>query len=231
MGSLLKAYKGSKMTMQQISKFFFSASNLVALGAVLIFNVVFLVFPFEPHWMFMIQIPVFYLAVFFLWPKRRQELTDYNEFSINPTLDRDGELKEIDAYLANLVNETAPKMPQTIAAQMRAVVEKISGVLSSPTLREDGMTTQFIGLKSIATRYLPNAVGYYVKIPLAMRSMRFTANRRTPAEILGEQLGILEGKLDEMLQAIAEEDVKKLIVHGKFLNEKFSDTSFGMEQK
>jgi hypothetical protein len=78
-----------------------------------------------------------------------------------------------------------------------------------------------------ATDYLPEAIGGYLRLPRQWADTRPVDKGKTPLMILVDQLDLLGRTMDKVFDAINRADAEALVVHGRFLQEKFGHASTG----
>jgi hypothetical protein len=78
-----------------------------------------------------------------------------------------------------------------------------------------------------ATDYLPEAVGAYLRLPRQWADSRPIENGKTSLMLLIDQLDLLSATMDKIFDAVVRVDADALIVHGRFLQEKFGHPSTG----
>ncbi|MDQ2755205.1 MAG: hypothetical protein M3Y71_01365 [Actinomycetota bacterium] len=78
-----------------------------------------------------------------------------------------------------------------------------------------------------ATNYLPDAIGGYLRLPRQWADSRPVDRGRTPLMILIDQLDLLGATMDRVFDAVCNADAQALIVHGRFLEEKFGAAAGG----
>jgi phage shock protein PspC (stress-responsive transcriptional regulator) len=92
-------------------------------------------------------------------------------------------------------------------------------------------TSEFFDLKpfevqKIAFEYIPDAIHEYLRLPPEMAKTRRLNNGKTAEESLKEQLKLLNNALDKLADSLFHKDAHGLLVHGRFLREKFTDHPF-----
>ena len=69
--------------------------------------------------------------------------------------------------------------------------------------------------------YLPQTLDNYLTLPRAYANSHVVANGKTAERLLGNQLDLIGEKMKEISDAIAKDDVGKLLAQGRFLEERF----------
>lgn len=78
-----------------------------------------------------------------------------------------------------------------------------------------------------ATNYLPDAIGGYLRLPRAWADSRPVDRGRTPLMLLIDQLDLLGATMDDVFDAVCRADAQALVVHGRFLEERFGAGASG----
>jgi len=81
-------------------------------------------------------------------------------------------------------------------------------------------------ITQISKQYLPDAINEYLKLPPDMARTQRLANNFTAEEVLAEQLIRLDHALEELSTSLFEKDAQGLLVHGRFLKDKFTSKGF-----
>lgn len=84
-------------------------------------------------------------------------------------------------------------------------------------------------VKKIANNYLPDALNEFLKLPPELARSQRLSNKFTAEEILNEQLIRLDLALEELAVSLFEKDAQGLLIHGRFLKDKFADQSFKID--
>jgi phage shock protein PspC (stress-responsive transcriptional regulator) len=92
-------------------------------------------------------------------------------------------------------------------------------------------TSDFFDLKpfevqKIAFEYIPDAIQEYLRLPPTMAKTKRLNNGKTAEESLKEQFLLLDSALDRLSESLFHKDAHGLLVHGRFLKEKFTDHPF-----
>ncbi len=76
-------------------------------------------------------------------------------------------------------------------------------------------------LVACATDYLPTALQVYLDLPRPYADREKVAGDKTARVLLREQLDVLATEINEIVDSMNRADSERLIVHGRFLAEKF----------
>jgi hypothetical protein len=121
------------------------------------------------------------------------------------------------------------QLKNRVGHQVLATIEKIEQKLAFLLTHEDENEVFDISrfeVKQIADKYLPEAIDEYLKLPSDLARNQRLRNNYTAEEVLNEQLIRLDHTLEEMTVSLFEQDAQGLLVHGRFLKNKFSDKGF-----
>ena len=118
------------------------------------------------------------------------------------------------------------RVPGLVMARLRRVTETVRQTV--PRLDRVGQGSyQGYSVMATATDYLPEALGGYLRLPRHWADTRPVDRGKTPLMILVDQLDLLAATMDKVFDAINRADAEALVVHGRFLQEKFGHASTG----
>ena len=78
-------------------------------------------------------------------------------------------------------------------------------------------------VNKIAFEYLPDALNEYLRLPAERAQTQRLNHEKTADQALAEQLGLLDDTLQHFTESLFAHDATGLLVHGRFLKEKFAD--------
>lgn len=84
---------------------------------------------------------------------------------------------------------------------------------------------QAYNVMATATDYLPEAIGGYLRLPRQWADSRPVDRGKTSLMILIDQLDLLGSTMNQVFDAVCRADAQALVVHGRFLQEKFGSAS------
>ena len=87
----------------------------------------------------------------------------------------------------------------------------------------DGLDLRPFEVRKIAFEYLPDALERFLQLPESMASDEKLADGRTATQVLAEQLSLLDTTLAELARSYYDKDARSLLIHGRFLREKFAE--------
>ena len=112
-----------------------------------------------------------------------------------------------------------------VSTAVIARVERITSRLREtlPRMSNAGLTSaDQYSLIATATSYLPQTVGSYVRLPRDWADTRPVDAGRSSLLVLVDQLDLLAETVDKIYDAVLAKDAEALVVHGRFLAEKFA---------
>lgn len=86
-------------------------------------------------------------------------------------------------------------------------------------------------VQKIAFEYVPDAIQEYLRLPPTMAKTKRLNNGKTAEESLKDQFLLLDNALDKLSESLFHKDAHGLLVHGRFLKEKFTDHPFRVTDK
>lgn len=116
----------------------------------------------------------------------------------------------------------------TSAAVSTAVIFRVKRITSRlretlPRMSNAGLVSDDqYSLIATATSYLPQTVGSYVRLPRDWADSRPVDAGRSSLLVLIDQLDLLAETVDKIYDAVLAKDAEALVLHGRFLAEKFA---------
>ena len=118
----------------------------------------------------------------------------------------------------------------TVRPEVLSLLRRVTKTVRETIPRMDrlgGGSTQAYHVMATATDYLPEAIGGYLRLPREWADSRPVDRGKTPLMILVDQLDLLGRTMDRVFDAINRADAEALVIHGRFLQEKFGHASTG----
>jgi hypothetical protein len=84
-------------------------------------------------------------------------------------------------------------------------------------------------VRKIAHDYLPDTLNEYLRLPSGLARTERIRGEKTAEEALTEQLTLLDTTLHDLARSLFEKDAAGLLVHGRFLKEKFAEQPFRLD--
>lgn len=126
--------------------------------------------------------------------------------------------------LVRLEKEARRRLPEILAVKVAGIAATINDLL--PLVSSSNVDRQdLFALERTVSDYLPNALDNYLRLPHRYATSHVVANGKTPTDILGDQLDLMDEKMHEISEALAKDDVSKLLAQGRFLDERFGSRS------
>lgn len=136
--------------------------------------------------------------------------------------------RDISRTLDTLVNRIQGKVPKEILAKVTSIRESIVSVLPQITEMGGGMTKDAYNLRQTALEYLPDALDKYLSLPSGFAEHHTLSNGKTAKQTLLEQLELLDQTVKDMVGDVYQKDADALLIHGRFLQEKFANQKFSL---
>lgn len=190
--------------------FLYGAPNLV--GALLGMSGLGLYFGgiINRYWLFIVI--GLYVAGVLVTPKRQ---------ALNVSLHQD-ELT-VDAVretLENFIERVRRQVPKEVLVKIEHLKEAIFTILPKLDARVGSAESAYI-VRQTALEFLPEALQNYLNLPPAFANVHPLKDGKTAKTLLLEQLDLLAKTMDQMVEDVHRDDAEKLLVHGRFLEERF----------
>jgi hypothetical protein len=118
------------------------------------------------------------------------------------------------------------KVPGMVQSRLGRVARTVRDTV--PRLDTLGAgSPQAYNVMATATNYLPAAIGGYLRLPRQWADSRPVDRGKTPLMILIDQLDLLGATMDKVFDAVCRADAEALVIHGRFLEEKFGSAAGG----
>ncbi len=135
--------------------------------------------------------------------------------------------QEIETVLETLVKSIRQKVPIDIFDKVESIKTTILEIL--PHIENINLGDQNIyNIGQVALTYLPETLENYLKLPSSARK-KLLKDGKTAHQLLLEQLDLLDAELKETLEDFIRNDTERLLVHGRFLEEKFGKSDLLIE--
>lgn len=129
------------------------------------------------------------------------------------------------------VNRSAGRLPEGVVPRVRAIEDLLVELLDhEATTAWSTLTAQTrFSLSATVDDYLPTSISAYLALPPDFAATHRSAEGRSPAEELQEQLRTLYVAVQELAQAVYAGDAERLSTQGRFLDTKFSRSDLDLE--
>ena len=128
-----------------------------------------------------------------------------------------------EAKVAKLVEDVADKLPEKAVVKLRNIHVSLAAVLPELEKMRRHNSKDAYNVEQIAETYLPDALERYLALPTDFAKHTVLSNGKTAEATLLEQLSLLERSLQRIASDVFREDADALMVHGRFLKEKFGE--------
>ena len=131
---------------------------------------------------------------------------------------------EIRRALDHALKVSWSTLPADVYEKVAKIRLEILALLPHTASFPTGSRDLFV-IRRTATDYLPASLGAYLSLPADYATNVEVAGGRTSLQLLGEQLDLLDRKMGEIADAVRNQDVQRLLVHGRFLEDQFGGGS------
>lgn len=114
----------------------------------------------------------------------------------------------------------ARDLPHAVLVRIDRIVALIKETLRRADRLPAGSADAY-ALVRTATNYLPEAVETYLRLPSRFAAEEVLSGGKTSEQVLIDQLQLLSDKMDDVYDAVCHADADALMIHGRFLEEKF----------
>lgn len=135
---------------------------------------------------------------------------------------------EIRAGVGRVQRMAQGKLPLEAMTKVQAILTSITDLLPVAGTFPAGSQDLFV-IQRMATDYLPATLQPYLALPPDYARTRPLASGRTALQELLEQLEVLDSKMDEITDAVHQQDRDRLLANGRFLEERFGGRDGGLK--
>lgn len=140
--------------------------------------------------------------------------------TVNLQLEQTLNAAEIRTQLERLNKAIHGRVSKPVLDTVKSIEGSILSAL--PQLERQAISTQQrFTIQQTALEYLPQALEAYLNLPPTYARMHPVRQGKTAEQILLEQLKLLDDTMQEIVIDLHKNDAQKLLVHGRFLEEKF----------
>lgn len=147
--------------------------------------------------------------------------TDFNVTVSHQTAETP-ELMAWREMLRPLQREVAARSKPETLAVLVAIEDKLGFLLQRLDTNDALLDLRPFEVRKIAFEYLPDTLNKFVQLPATMARNERLISGKTAEESLSEQLSLLDNSLHNLAKSLFEKDAKGLLVHGRFLRDKFA---------
>jgi phage shock protein PspC (stress-responsive transcriptional regulator) len=139
------------------------------------------------------------------------------------------ELSQWKEQLRPLQDRLRQRAGETTAEALESIEEKLAFLLERLGESHELLDLRPFEVRKIAFEYLPDTLNQYLALPPAMARNERLNSGKTAEESLNDQLRLLDTTLHDLAKSLFEKDATGLLVHGRFLKEKFAEQPFRLE--
>jgi hypothetical protein len=110
----------------------------------------------------------------------------------------------------------------------RAFAVLLAGTLAAGLLGACQSPGYAFVVQKTVTDYLPSTLQAYLNLPRAYATVHRFSDGRTAAQMLLDQLTLLDKKLDDVADAVNKNDADALLANGRFLEDRFGGTALNL---
>lgn len=140
----------------------------------------------------------------------------------------DMDTKDLGKSLDALLRRIHGRVPQPLEAKVRGIAATIQGIL--PRSGELAGSQELFILQRTVTDYLPTSLEAYMTLPRTYAALKPLRGTKTAQQVLADQLNLLQEQMNEVADAVAQNDADRLLAQGRFLEEKFGRSDLSIDQ-
>jgi hypothetical protein len=126
--------------------------------------------------------------------------------------------------LDQIAEQAQKRLPVELAAKVAAIRTTILDLL--PNLKTTSIPRDdLFAIERTVSDYLPTTLDAYLTLPRAYAKTKVVKDGKTAEQLLAGQLDLIDEKMEAISEAVAKDDVGKLLAQGRFLEERFSQPS------
>jgi hypothetical protein len=134
------------------------------------------------------------------------------------------EPSDIAGALSRQVAAVKGKVPDDVYQKVVSIQQTILAILPKINRLGPGSSDAFVVQKT-ASDYLPSTLQAYLNLPRAYAAVHRMDDGRTAAQVLMDQLTLLDTKMGEVADAVNKNDTDALLANGRFLEDRFGGSS------
>jgi hypothetical protein len=131
---------------------------------------------------------------------------------------------DISGALSRQLAAVRGKVPDDVYQKVISIQQTILSILPKIDRLGPGSQDSFVVQKT-ATDYLPSTLQAYLNLPRAYATVHRMDDGRTAAQVLLDQLTLLDSKMEEVADAVNKNDTDALLANGRFLEDRFGGSS------
>ena len=133
--------------------------------------------------------------------------------------------RDITGGLTRLLDSIRNRVADDVYNEVGSICHSIVETLPANGAGIDPADPNVNLIRQTALNYLPQALDAYLAIPRMYAERRTVQGSKTPHDILMDQLNLMDSKMKEMANAIAQNDTERLLANARFVQERFASSS------
>lgn len=203
---------------QRLLLFLYSTPNMVGSMLGLVGLVLFFGGIIKSYWFFIVA-GLYAIGVLATPKSPTYDLRLKNQLSV----------EELRRALDELIQSIRDKVPQDILVKVQNITVSIQDIL--PRIADvNGGDYNIHIIRQTALEYLPETLQNYLNLPRAFARLHPLKDGKTAQQLLSEQLDLLDTKMQEIVKDFHHNDAQQLLVHGRFLEQKFRKSDVWLGQ-
>jgi hypothetical protein len=134
---------------------------------------------------------------------------------------------DVAGALSHQISAVRGKVPDDVYQKVVSIQQTILGILPKIDRLGAGSQDAFVVQKTVSD-YLPSTLQAYLNLPYAYATVHRFSDGRTAAQVLLDQLTLLDTKLDEVADAVNKNDADALLSNGRFLEDRFGGSALNL---
>ena len=130
------------------------------------------------------------------------------------------DLSDLSSTLTSQVSAVKGKVPDEVYQKVLSIQQTLQAILPKISRLGPGSQDAFIVQKTI-TDYLPSTMQAYLNLPRAYATVHRMSDGRTAAQVILDQLTLLDSRLEQVAEAVNKNDTDALLANGRFLEDRF----------
>ncbi|MEM9772945.1 MAG: hypothetical protein AAF902_00080 [Chloroflexota bacterium] len=117
------------------------------------------------------------------------------------------------------------RVPTEVFSLVSSIRDSIHQII--PQINDINSSEPYVfSIRRTVESYLPEAVENYLKLPASKARYEVIKNGKTATDLLVEQLQILDNEMKEIVGDLSQNNVQKMLVHGRFLDNRFGKSDW-----
>jgi hypothetical protein len=134
------------------------------------------------------------------------------------------DISDLSSTLSSQVSAVKGKLPDEVFQKVLSIQQTLQAILPKISRLGPGSQDAFIVQKTI-TDYLPSTMQAYLNLPRAYATVHRMSDGRTAAQVILDQLTVLDSRLEQVAEAVNKNDTDALLANGRFLEDRFGSSS------